>query len=130
MVIDTSAIIAILLGEPEARRIAQALIQADRRLISAATLIETNVVIMSRGHAEGIHELDLLLARIHPEIAEVTQRQVSIARFAFQQFGRGRHQARLNFGDCFPYALAKDTGHPLLFKGNDFSLTDLEAVSY
>lgn len=130
MVIDTSAILAILWGEPEARRIVVALTQANERLISAATKVETNVVIISRGHAEGMQQLDLLLAKIQPEIATVTTKQVSIARVAFQRFGRGRHTARLNFGDCFSYALAKDTGQPLLFKGNDFSRTDLEAVSY
>lgn len=130
MVIDTSAILAILFGEPEARRIALALTRADQRLISAATMIETNVVIISRGHSEGVRELDLLIANIQPEIATVTRKQVSIARFAFHQFGRGRHEARLNFGDCFSYALAKEIGQPLLFKGNDFSLTDLEPVFY
>lgn len=130
MVIDSSAIIAILLGEAEAGPIIDALTDAEYVFVSAATIVEINVVQCLKNGEAGLDELDSLLAELRPDIIPVTARQARIAREAFRQYGRGRHPARLNFGDCFSYALAKDTGQPLLFKGNDFSRTDLEAVSY
>ena len=125
MVIDSSALAAILLDEPERHRFDR-LIQADRvRLISAATLVEISIVIDSRKRDAGVRELDLFLNRAGIEIIPVTPEQAQVARLAYRDFGRGRHPARLNFGDCFAYALAKISGEPLLCKGNEFAKTDL-----
>ena len=125
MVVDTSAIAAILFDEPERRRFNER-IEADRmRLISAATLLESSFVIEGRSGEAGGRELDLLVHRASFEIVPVDGDQVEIARAAYRRFGRGNHPAALNFGDCFAYALAKSTGEPLLFKGDDFARTDL-----
>ena len=125
MVIDSSALAAILLNEPEQHRF-DALIQADRiRLISAATLVEISIVIESRKGQAGVRELDSLLNRAEIEVVPLTLEQAQIARLAYREFGRGRHPARLNFGDCFAYALAKIKGEALLCKGNEFRHTDL-----
>lgn len=130
MVIDTSALLALLLEEPEARRIAKCIMRNRPRLISAATLLETGIVILSRRGETGARDLDLTVSSLRFEIVPVTVVQVHIARRAFREYGKGRHRACLNLGDCFSYALARETGQPLLFKGNDFSQTDLEAVPY
>lgn len=129
MVIDTSAIIAILLGEPEAPELARAIEDASPRLLSAANLLETSMVIEARkGDAAG-RELDLLLYRAGIDVVPVDQEQAEIARVAWRRYGKGRHPANLNFGDCFAYALAKTTGLPLLFKGDDFNQTDIGRVA-
>lgn len=129
MVIDTSAIIAILLGEPEAPELARAIEDGSPRLLSAANLLETSMVIEARkGDAAG-RELDLLLYRAVIDVVPVDQEQAEIARVAWRRYGKGRHPANLNFGDCFAYALAKTTGLPLLFKGDDFSQTDIGRVA-
>ncbi|MCK6443120.1 type II toxin-antitoxin system VapC family toxin [Elstera cyanobacteriorum] len=129
MVIDTSAIIAILLGEPEAPELARAIEDGSPRLLSAANLLETSMVIEARkGDAAG-RELDLLLYRAGIDVVPVDQEQAEIARVAWRRYGKGRHPANLNFGDCFAYALAKTTGLPLLFKGDDFSQTDIGRVA-
>ncbi|MFY8105559.1 MAG: type II toxin-antitoxin system VapC family toxin [Elstera sp.] len=126
MVIDTSAIIAILLREPEAPHLARAIEEASPRLLSAANLLEASMVIETRkGEAAG-RELDLFIYRAGIEIMAVDQEQAEIARIAWRHYGKGRHPANLNYGDCFAYALAKATGSPLLFKGDDFSQTDVE----
>jgi len=126
MVIDTSALLAILWNEAERRRFNEA-IQADpRRLISAATVLEASLVVESRGGEPAGRELDLFLHRARFQVAPVDFEQVEIARAAFRQYGKGRHPAGLNFGDCFSYALAKAVGEPLLFKGSDFARTDLK----
>jgi ribonuclease VapC len=131
MVIDTSALLAVLFQEPEAEQIARALVAADRRLTSAATLLETGIVVLVRHGDDGVRDLDLLAAKLQIEVAPVTEQQAIIARRAYHQFGKGRgHRAGLNFGDCFAYALAKATGQPLLFKGDDFIHTDLATVPY
>lgn len=130
MVIDTSALIALMLEEPEARRIGQCIMRNRSRLISAATLLETGIVILSRRGEIGARDLDLTVAALRFEVVPVTAAQVHVARRAFREYGKGRHPACLNLGDCFSYALAKETGQPLLFKGNDFTLTDLTAMSY
>jgi ribonuclease VapC len=128
MVIDTSAIIAILLGEPAAHRIAQAIQSNSPRLLSVANLLETSMVIESRKGEAGGRELDLLLYRAAIETVAVDHAQVETARLAWRRFGKGRHPAALNYGDCFAYALAKNRQLPLLFQGNDFVQTDIEAA--
>lgn len=130
MVIDTSALVAILSLEPEAARLAQAIEADPTRLISAATLLEAGIVMEARLGAAGGKELDLLVAKAGVVIEPLTADQASIAREAWRRFGKGRHAAALNFGDCCSYALARATGEPLLFKGTDFANTDIAAVSY
>jgi ribonuclease VapC len=130
MVIDTSAIVAILGMEPESARLAQAIEADPNRLISAATVVETGLVVESRYGAAGGRELDLLIAKAGLSIESVSAEHADVAREAWRRFGKGRHSANLNFGDCFSYALAKDTGEPLLFKGDDFALTDISIVQY
>ena len=128
MVIDTSALVAILLDEPE-RRAFNEKIEADpRRLVSAVTFVETALVIETRAGEAGGRELDLFLHRANVETVAVDADQAEIARRAFRRYGRGRHPAGLNFGDCFAYALVKTTGEPLLFKGDDFGRTDVMAA--
>jgi ribonuclease VapC len=129
MVIDTSAVLAILRDEPERRRFNQAIDADDTRLISAASFVEASIVMQARHGDEGVRDLDLFLARAEIELAPVDGNQAHLARQAFRIYGKGRHRAALNFGDCFTYALAKTTGEPLLFKGNDFTYTDLVGVS-
>ena len=131
MVIDTSALLAILFLEPEAERFARAIAGAARRLISAGTLLETGIVLQARHGDEGARDLDLLVLKLGIEVAPVTERQVALARRAYRQYGKGqRHPAGLNFGDCFAYALARDAGEPLLFKGEDFARTDVDPAAY
>ena len=126
MVVDTSVLLAILQDEPERRRFNEALESADSRLMSAATFVETSIVIESRYGAEGLRDLDLLLERAGLELVPVDVEQARAARAAYSRFGKGRHPAALNFGDCFSYALARVLGEPLLYKGGDFSQTDLQ----
>lgn len=130
MVIDTSALVALLSMEPEAARIASALESDANRLISAATLVETGIVIESRYGPAGARELDLLAAKAAFIIEPVTGEQADVAREAWRRYGKGRHSAGLNYGDCFSYALAKVKGEPLLFKGNDFPQTDIAVAPY
>lgn len=128
MVIDTSALIAILLQEQDAVRLAEAIEAGSPLLLSAASLFEASMVIESRkGEADG-RELDLLIYRSGIEVVAVDQDQAETARQAWRRFGKGRHPAALNYGDCFSYALAKSRRLPLLFRGNDFVRTDIEAV--
>ncbi|HWJ46054.1 MAG TPA: type II toxin-antitoxin system VapC family toxin [Candidatus Udaeobacter sp.] len=128
MVSDTSALAAIFFGEPERQKFLQAIISASTRLISAATVLETGMVVESRlGDAAG-RELDLFLIRANFQIVALDADQAELARSAWRQFGKGRHPAALNYGDCFSYALAKWTGEPLLAKGNDFRLTDVAVL--
>jgi len=130
MIIDTSALVSILDQEPEAERLAHAIATASERMLSAANLVETSIVMQVRRGDEAVRDLDLLLAKLKIEIIAVSAKQANFARKAFQRFGRGRHPARLNFGDCFAYALAKDSGAPLLFKGEDFPQTDIAVAHY
>ena len=125
MVIDTSAIIAVLLDEANAAGIAQAIESGSPRLLSAANLVEASMVIESRKGEVGGRELDLLLYRAGIEVVAVDQDQAEVARLAWRQFGKGRHPAALNYGDCFAYALAKTRRLPLLFRGDDFAQTDI-----
>ena len=130
MIIDTSALVAILDQEPEADRIVRTLASSPERTLSAANLVEVGIVMQARRGDDGARDLDLLLAKLRIDIAAVTASQADIARKAFRRYGRGRHPANLNFGDCFAYALAKDKSAPLLFKGNDFRQTDVVVASY
>jgi ribonuclease VapC len=124
MVIDSSAIIAILCDEPEAEHFTAAFENDPIRLMSAASLLESSIVIETRYGVEGGRKLELLLSKAQIKIEPVTVEQAETARVAFRTYGKGRHPAALNFGDCFSYALAKVLREPLLFKGNDFSKTD------
>jgi ribonuclease VapC len=128
MVLDSSAVIALLLDEPDADSLRLAIAEADTRLISAATLVEASLVIENRFGETGGRELDLLINRLGVAIVAVDADQVAEARRAWRRFGRGRHPAGLNYGDLFSYALARTTGQPLLFKGEDFARTDIARV--
>jgi ribonuclease VapC len=130
MIIDTSALVAVLDQEPEAPRIVRTLASAPERILSVANLVEVGIVMQARRGDDGARDLDLLLAKLRVDIAAVTANQADIARKAFRRYGRGRYAANLNFGDCFAYALAKDTSAPLLFKGDDFGQTDVMVASY
>jgi ribonuclease VapC len=126
MVVDTSALIAIFLNEPERKHFLDLILKAEKRLISAANVLEAGIVLESkRGEAAG-REFDLFAVRIGLEIVPVDADQIEIARSAWRSYGKGRHSAGLNFGDCFAYALAKSFGEKLLAKGEDFALTDIE----
>ena len=126
MVIDTSAVIAVLLNEANAPGVAVAIESGASRLLSAANFLEASIVIESRKGEAGGRELDLLLYRAGIEVIAVDQDQAEIARLACRRFGKGRHPAGLNYGDCFAYALAKELQAPLLFKGGDFAQTDVQ----
>jgi ribonuclease VapC len=130
MVVDTSALIALLSMEPESARLAVALESDATRLISAATVVEAGLVIEARYGPGGGRELDLLIAKAGLSTEAVTAEQADVARDAWRRYGKGRHSAGLNFGDCFSYALAKVTGEPLLYKGDDFTHTDIAAIAY
>jgi ribonuclease VapC len=130
MVLDTSAIIAVLLSEATSERLVAA-VEADRvRLVSAGTVIETSLVILGRFGEAGEPQLDRLLRTIGVEVVPVDEEQVALARDAALRFGRGRHPAALNFGDCFSYALAIARDEPLLFVGSDFTKTDIEVCQW
>jgi ribonuclease VapC len=128
MIVDTSAMVAILYREPEAAPFAQLIHDADICRISVATYVELSIVIESQLGPEGMRQAETFFRRAKIVIEPVTIVQGELARQAFLDFGKGRHKAGLNFGDCFSYALAKATGEPLLFKGNDFSQTDIRAA--
>jgi ribonuclease VapC len=125
MVVDTSALVAIFLLEPEAEQFAHTILEAPRAAISAANLLETGIILDARIGHEGSSELDEFIANVGLEIEPVTAAQAQVARQAYRTYGRGNHPVGLNFGDCFAYALAKTTGLPLLFKGTDFAQTDI-----
>jgi ribonuclease VapC len=129
MVIDTSALMAVLLQEHDADRVAQAIDAGLPRLLSAVNLLEASIVIESRKGEAGGRELDLLLYRAGIEVVAVDQNQAETARAAWRRFGKGRHPAGLNYGDCFAYALARSRRLPLLIRGDDFSQTDVDLVS-
>ena len=126
--VDTSAVAAILLGEPDADALEDAIFTASEACISAASVIELVVVAGHLAGEAGALEAERLVAELGLEVAPVSAEHIREARRAFVQFGKGRHPAGLNFGDCFSYALAKSLGRPLLFKGNDFGRTDVIAA--
>jgi ribonuclease VapC len=126
MVIDTSALIAILQQEPEAAEFARAIQQDPVRLLSAVSALETSVVMESRKGPSGGRDLDLLLHRARVDIVAFGSDQFEVARAAYRRYGKGKHPAALNLGDCCTYALAKVSGEALLAKGDDFSRTDVQ----
>jgi ribonuclease VapC len=129
MIVDTSALIAILRDERDAMAYARAIANAAIRRISAATYVETAAVIDASRDPIASRRFDDLLREARFDIEPVTEAQARIAREAYRDFGRGSgHQARLNFGDCFAYALAKAMNEPLLFKGDDFTRTDITSA--
>lgn len=128
MVIDSSAVVAVLRDEPERRSFNELIEQAEQCLMSAVSFVEASMVLESRMGYDGLRDFDLFVLKAGIEIATVDMEQAKIARMAFRKFGKGRHAANLNFGDCFSYALAKSMDAALLFKGNDFSQTDIEAA--
>lgn len=130
MVIDTSAILAILLGEDEALRFVDAIHHDNTRLISSSSELEASIVISSRLGGDGARELELLLYKLNCEIIPFTHDQSVLAFEGWRRYGKGRHPVGLNFGDCCTYGLCLSSGEPLLFKGNDFSQTDVPIVSY
>ena len=125
MVIDTSALLAILLEEPDGDALLQAIIDDPVRLISAGTLLEAGIVADNNPNRRKGPALDALLSATDVRVEPVTEEQARLAREAYRRFGKGNHRAALNFGDCFAYALSKLSGEPLLFKGADFPATDV-----
>jgi ribonuclease VapC len=128
MVLDSSAVLAILFDESERREFTRAIERDPRRLMSAGNVLESALVAEARRGEPAGRELDLLLHRADVQVVSVDADQVEFARAAWRRFGKGRHPAGLNFGDCFAYALAASSGEPLLFKGDDFKRTDIAAV--
>lgn len=129
MIIDTSAMVAILFREPEATAFVERIHDDDTCRMSVATWVELAMVIESQLGPDGMRQAEAFFRRAGITIESVTVEHAELARQAFLDFGKGRHKAGLNFGDCFSYALAKATHEPLLFKGNDFALTDIEAAA-
>lgn len=127
MVVDSSVLIAVLLMEPDAEQLLNQLIDADELYLSAVSLVETAMVIEYKKGKSGADKLDELLDELTLTVVEFDKRQATLARTAWREYGKGRHPAKLNFGDCCSYALAKHLNRPLLFKGNDFSQTDIGA---
>jgi len=125
MIIDTSVLVAILYREPEAERFTRLIHAADRCRMSVANHLELAMVIENQLGPEGMRQADMFIRQSGIIIEPVTLGQGELARQAFLDFGKGRHKAGLNYGDCFAYALSKASGEPLLFKGNDFALTDI-----
>ncbi len=125
MIVDTSAIIAILIGEPDQDALTRLLALAPSRRMSAGSWVELEVVLSRRRDRSLRPRLDALLNLFPIDIAAVTAEQAEMGAVAYRTYGKGNHPARLNFGDCFAYALAKSTGQPLLFKGDDFIHTDI-----
>ena len=128
MIVDSSALLTVLMREPDSEHYEAAIATAANCRMSAVNVLETSIVLESRGGAAAGHELDAFLDRAGIALAPVTTEQVQAARVAWRRFGKGNHPARLNLGDCFAYALAKTAEQPLLFKGDDFSRTDIEAA--
>jgi ribonuclease VapC len=126
MIVDTSALIVLLRNEPEADAFTDLLLSADETRISAGTLLETHIV--ASAHRAG-DDLAEILELVNAEVVPFDARQADLAVQAFTKFGKGRHPAALNFGDCFAYALARAFDEPLLFKGNDFSRTDVRVAA-
>jgi len=128
MVLDTSAVIALLQRETDTPRLLAALDADPIRRMSAATLVEAGIVTLARYGEHGEREVDLFVQRLAIDIIAVTPDHAEIARTAYRRFGKGRHPASLNFGDCFSYALAISLDEPLLFIGDDFTKTDVRAA--
>lgn len=125
MVIDSSALVAMLKNEPEAQDLVSAIASDPVRLMSAVTFAETGIVVVSVLGEDGLADLHDIVLRAEIEVVPVTAAGAEAVVAAYRRFGRGHHHAGLNFGDCFAYALAMERDEPLLFKGNDFTLTDV-----
>lgn len=128
MVLDTSALLAILLGEAEAEEFSRAVAGDPKRLVSAFSALEAAVVLHARKGPAAVRELDLLLHTISATIVSFDTEQVLLARTAYETYGKGHHSAALNLGDCCSYALSRSSGEPLLFKGDDFPKTDVVLI--
>lgn len=129
VVVDTSALAAVVFGEPDAETYARALSRAAGQLrLSAATAVEVRIVVETRAGAAAVEELSAIVSRLRIETVSVDEAQAAVAVAAWRRFGKGRHPARLNYGDCFSYALAKVEGAPLLYKGEDFAQTDITSA--
>ena len=126
MVVDSSALMAILCGEPEALAFRNAIKTTHNRLLGAPARVEASMVALGRRGEPGLEQMQALIERLELDVVALSDEQATLAIEAFRRFGKGRHAAGLNFGDCFSYALAKATGEPLLFKGDDFSRTDIK----
>ena len=125
MIVDSSALLAVLFREPGFEAFDTAIVDAPSCGISAAGFLEVSIVVESRGGDRASRQYDSFLRQARISIEPITEEQAHIARQAYSTYGKGRHPAALNFGDCFSYALAKSTGEPLLFKGDDFRKTDI-----
>lgn len=130
MIVDSSAMVAILLEESEGHRLDVAILNCASASISSGSYLEISMILQSRRGIEGIRDLDLQIVRFGIKVVPFTESQALLARHAFARYGKGRHPAQLNFGDCMAYALAKETGEELLFKGTDFSQTDIAVAAY
>jgi ribonuclease VapC len=130
MIIDSSAIVAILSVESDARELANAIEEAPERRISVVSYVESAIVLDSRRNPALSRRLDDFIREAELRLEPVSVQQAKLAREAYRDFGKGRHRAGLNFGDCFAYALAKEKGEPLLFKGDDFRKTDVEPAEF
>lgn len=130
MVIDTSAILAIIYAEPEELIFIQLIDESKDCLLSSPSYVEASIVMGSKHGQQGVEKLNLLIEALFIIIMPFSAEQAQLASEAFLKFGKGRHPAKLNMGDCFSYALAKSTNQPLLFKGNDFIHTDIDKVNY
>jgi ribonuclease VapC len=130
MIIDSSALVAILLKEPEALRLTTAIAKSSVCRLPASCFLEASMILLGRREEDSLRDMDLYVARSRMEIAPFTETQARVAREAFERYGKGRHPAKLNFGDCMAYALARESGEELLFKGTDFAQTDIAVASY
>jgi len=128
MVIDTSALVALFLNEPEREEFLELILKSEKRLLSAAAMVETGIVLEARRNEVAARELDLFLHEAEIEIISVDRTQAEQARIAFRKYGKGRHPAALNFGDCFTYALAIVSGEPVLAKGDEFQRANLKKI--
>jgi len=126
MVLDTSAILAILQDDPERRKFNEAIEAAETRSLSTASFVECSMILGSCYGSDGVRDLDLFIAKAQVTLVPVDEEQAGLARRAFRRYGKSRHPAGLNFGDCFSYALAQALNEPLLFTGNDFNQTDIQ----
>lgn len=129
MILDTSAVIAILRSEPASDRLLAAMLGAHERRISTATVLETCIVMHARYGDAGEREVDVFLQRLRVDVVPFTADHLHLARSAYRRFGKGRHPAALNFGDCLSYALAVALDEPLLFTGDDFRRTDVRPAA-
>ena len=130
MIVDTSALMAVILGEPDAEHVLSLMSRADELGVSAATLVEAGIVAEAKGGREAADDLMALLTDLECVVVPLDQDQTVLAVEAWRRFGNGRHPAALNLGDCFSYAAAKSLGRPLLFKGGNFAQTDISAATH